>query len=66
LLPELELEPELLRRLVLARARSLCAVLLRLLAWAPLVPASDRLMLPRPLEREDEEELRDAIDHSFA
>jgi hypothetical protein len=55
----------LLRRPPLALARSLCAELLRLLACAPLRPASERLM--PPVERdEDEEELRDAIDHSFA
>jgi hypothetical protein len=49
-----------------ALARSLCARLFWLLACAPLRPASLRLMvLPREdeedLEREDEEELRDAI-----
>jgi hypothetical protein len=63
----LPLLDELLRLLLFARARSLCAELLRLLAWAPLRPASERLMVPRlPLERDDEDELRDAIDLSFA
>jgi len=62
----LELLP---RRLVLPRARSLCAALFWLLALAPLLPASERLMLLRPaLDEEDfdDEEERDAIDCSFA
>jgi hypothetical protein len=58
--------PELLRRLSLLRARSLCAELLRLLACAPMRPASERLILPlEERDGEDEEDLRDAIDHSL-
>jgi hypothetical protein len=53
--------PELLRLLplLLPRARSLWASLFWLLALAPLLAASDRLLLP------DDLELRDAIDISF-
>jgi hypothetical protein len=55
-----------LRLLSLPRARSLFAWLFWLLAWAPRLAASGRLMLPPPLERDEEDEdLRAAIDHSF-
>jgi hypothetical protein len=59
---------ELPRRLLLPRARSLCAALFWLLARAPRLPASERLMVLRPdLEDEDldDDEERDAIDCSF-
>lgn len=60
-------EPELLALLLrepLALARSLCARLFWLLACAPLRPASLRLMPPleEDDERDEDEELRDAID----
>jgi hypothetical protein len=58
-LPELPELPELLRllALLLPRARSLCASLFWLLAFAPLLAASARLLLPL-----EEFELRDAIE----
>jgi hypothetical protein len=65
LLSRLELLP---RRLLLPRARSLCASLFWLLARAPRLPASERLMELRPDFEEDDlddEEERDAIDHSL-
>jgi hypothetical protein len=45
--------------LLLPLARSLCASLFWLLAFAPLLPAAERLLLPEDFE------LRDAIDHSL-
>jgi hypothetical protein len=56
------LELERLLPLLFARARSLCAELFWLLARAPLLPASERLILPPEREEDEEEELRDAID----
>jgi hypothetical protein len=61
-------ELERLLALLLPRARSLCASLFWLLARAPRLPASERLMVPpeRELpEREEEEEERDAIENSL-
>jgi hypothetical protein len=55
---------ERLLALLLPRARSLCASLFWLLARAPRLPASDRLMLLP--EREEEDEERDAMGNSFA
>ena len=61
------LEPDRELPLLLPLARSLCAELFLLLARAPRLPLSERLMpgfeLPRDLE--DEEEERDAIENSF-
>jgi hypothetical protein len=53
-------ELERLLALLLPRARSLCASLFWLLARAPRLPASERLVLLP--EREEEEEERDAIE----
>jgi hypothetical protein len=57
------LELERLLPLLLPRARSLCASLFWLLARAPLLPASERLIPPPDLDDEDDE--RDAIGNSF-
>jgi hypothetical protein len=48
----------------LALARSLCALLFWLLAFAPLTAASERLLLPLLLVEGEDLELRDAIDGS--
>jgi hypothetical protein len=48
----------------LALARSLCALLFWLLAFAPLPAASERLLLPLLLVEGEDLELRDAIDRS--
>jgi hypothetical protein len=59
--------PAWLLRLLLPRlalARSLCALLFWLLAFAPLPAASERLLLPLLLVEGEDLELRDAIDRS--